>query len=193
MFRSTLRHALLALLLLAPFAPTQAAVTIHFLSRDFGETFPHAFIELGGTIDADPARPIDANYGFTATSSSPAVLLGSVPGEVISVSPAYRRKSQRHFSVRLTDAQYAQVMDEVHRWETLPGKSYNLNRRNCVHFVAAVARLIGLSAADDPRLMKKPRSFLEQVTRTNPTVDLAAASLPAPAVKPVAGDVPARD
>jgi len=161
---------LLPLLLLLACAPAEAAVTLVFLSRDFGEVFPHAYVEVTGATDADPGHPVDANYGFTATATTPAILLGPVAGEIMSVNTIYRRKSLRHFSIRLTDARYAQVMALVETWRTLPGRSYSLNRRNCVHFVAAVARTVGLSAEDDPALMKKPRSFLEKVTRANPQV-----------------------
>lgn len=173
-----IRYPIPLLALVLSVSPADAAVTLGFLSRDFGEVYPHAYIELTGTTDADPGHAVDANYGFTAISATPAVLLGPVAGEVMSVNAVYRRKSQRHFSVRLTDARYAEILALVDRWRTRPGKTYSLNRRNCVHFVAAVARAVGLSADDDPKLMKKPRSFLEKVTRANPQVDTGDAFTP---------------
>lgn len=169
---------LLLALLLGLGVPAQAAVTITFLSRDFGESFPHAFVEVTGATDADPATAVDTNYGFTAKAVTPAILMGSVGGKVDQVDAGYVRKSQRHFAVRLSDAQYAEVLRTVDEWRNLPAPSYNLNRRNCVHFVAAVARAIGLDAADAPGLMKKPRSFLVGVTAKNPTVDTSIATVP---------------
>jgi hypothetical protein len=44
---------------------------------------------------------------------------------------------------------------------------YNLNRRNCVHFVQEAARRLGLAGLDHPELMKKPRSFLKAVASAN--------------------------
>lgn len=45
---------------------------------------------------------------------------------------------------------------------------YNLNKRNCVHFVQEAARRSGLTGLDHPALMKKPRSFLLAVRDANP-------------------------
>lgn len=60
-----------ALLLALTFAlPAQAAVTITFWSHELGNSFPHAFFSLRGTVDAT-GQPVDANYGFTARSVSP--------------------------------------------------------------------------------------------------------------------------
>ena len=44
---------------------------------------------------------------------------------------------------------------------------YNLNQRNCVHFVQEAARRIGLVGLDHPELMKKPRSYLKAVAQAN--------------------------
>ena len=77
------------------------------------------------------------------------------------------RRSDRHFTITLSDAEYDRVMATVESWRALEQPSYNLNRQNCVHFVAQVAAALGMKA-DTPRaLMKKPRSYLEMLTRTN--------------------------
>lgn len=143
-----------------------AAVEISFYSKEFGASFPHAFVALTGTLD-DTGEKIDANYGFTATHVSPAVLMGSVQGEVMSVDAAYMAKSDRHFAVVLSDEEYRQVMATVERWRAMKQPSYNLNRQNCVHFVAHVAAAIGMTAETPNRLMKKPRSYLQSLTRAN--------------------------
>lgn len=159
----------LALLILAP-APALATVEITFYSHEFGSNFPHAFITLEGKDDRTGAK-ISANYGFTATHVTPAILLGSVKGEVFSRSPekdaAYLASSDRHFSFTLSDAELDKVMATVEKWRTLPQPSYNLNRQNCVFFIADVAASLGMAADTPNALMKKPRSYSEHLTRAN--------------------------
>lgn len=187
-----LRRLIALLLLLIAAAPATAAVTITFYSHEFGSRFPHAFIYLEGTPDAGGA-PVAGNYGFTATSVTPAILMGSVKGDVESASPSYVAKSQPHWQMRLTDTQYGEVLALLEKWRTLPGRSYNLNRRNCVHFVAEMARTLGLRADEKAELMKKPRSFLEDVLRQNAALRVADAggAVPTLAATSVAGVAPA--
>jgi hypothetical protein len=158
--------AWLAILSLTVAQPAWAAVEITFLSKELGSSFPHAYVALTGTPDrGGPA--VDVNYGFTATHVSPAILMGSVNGEIISVDAPYMSRSDRHFTLRLSDAEYDRVMSEVDRWRQLKQPSYNLNRQNCVFFVANVAAALGMTAETPPALMKKPRSYLEMLTRAN--------------------------
>lgn len=169
----------LTMLLLAPAAPSAAAVRLGFYSRDFGSYYPHAFVRVTGATDADPERAIDANYGFTARGTSPAILFGPVRGEIISVQPNYVASSERHFSLTLSDAQYAQLLALVEQWRAMPGRSYDLHRRNCVFFVKAVAELFGLRAEHVDGLMLKPRSFLDEVGYENAgRVDLSDSYVP---------------
>lgn len=163
------RHLSVAfsLILLFVAVPLQAAVTLTFYSKEFGTSFPHAFIALDGTVGPENL-PVNITYGFTATRISPAILLGDVQGEVQSVTASYRSASDAHFSMALTDEQYAAVLATVEKWQNIPGKSYNLNKRNCVFFVGDIARAVGLTVVEDPKLMKKPRSFTESIMRLNP-------------------------
>jgi hypothetical protein len=158
-----------AFLLVAPLE-ARAAVEISFYSHEFGSNFPHAFITLQGTDDRT-GQKIDANYGFTATHISPSILMGSVKGEVFSRDPAKEAKyiaaSDRHFSFTLSDSEYDQVVARVAKWQALKQPSYNLNRQNCVHFVADVAASMGMKAEQPRALMKKPRSYTEFLTRSN--------------------------
>lgn len=156
---------LAALLALLP-ATASAAVEISFYSKEFGSSFPHAFVALEGTVDATGEK-IQANYGFTATHVTPAILMGSVKGEVMSVDPKYMSKSDRHLSITLTDDEYARVMAAVERWRTLKQPSYNLNRQNCVYFVADVAATLGMQADTPKKLMKKPRSYIQSLLGAN--------------------------
>ena len=170
MFSSRLsrRFSLLALLLSLIFLPGKAlaAVEIGFYSREFGASFPHAFITLRG-VDERTGEKIDTDHGFTATHISPGILLGSVRGEIMASGPEYVSKSDSHFSFVLSDAEYDAVLATVERWRQLKQPSYNLNRQNCVFFVADVAASLGMQADTPKPLMKKPRSYLASLTRAN--------------------------
>lgn len=173
------RLLLAFLLLWGALAPADAAVEIAFYSRELGgNNFPHAFVQLSGTVDGTGER-VDTSYGFTAKAVTPAILLGSVAGEVVVEGSRQIARSDRQFALVLTDAQYRGVMAVVERWRNRPQPSYHLNRRNCVHFVAELARAVGLRIDNADRLMKRPRSFLQHVRTLNP--QLAAAPAPAPA------------
>jgi len=162
-----LAGALGAMLLLVTALPAQAAVTITFWSRDFGNYFPHAFFTLRGTPDRG-GQAIDGSYGFTAQSVTPALLFGNVKGRVETPKVSYMNGSHARFTVTLTDAQYDGVLRLVTGWSEKTGNStYNLGKRNCVHFVQEAARASGLNGLDHPKLMKKPSSFLLAVQNAN--------------------------
>jgi hypothetical protein len=159
--------ALLAALLLFIAAPAAAAVTITFYSHELGSSFPHAFVTIAGAPDrGGPAVSVD--FGFSAKTISPAILWGRVSGEVISDhGAAYIRGSDRHFSLLLSDGEYDRVMATIARWRAAPQPSYDLGTHNCVHFVADLARSLGMAADTPKNLMKKPRSYLEHLTAEN--------------------------
>jgi hypothetical protein len=155
-----------AALLAVAAMPASAAVSITFYSKELGSSFPHAFVIVEGNLDRGGPR-IDEDYGFTAKTISPAILWGKVSGEVISDhSVSYVKGSDRHFTLSLSDEEYDRAMATVERWRTAKQPSYDLDKRNCVHFVAEIAASIGLGA-DTSRLMKRPRSFLEALTAAN--------------------------
>ena len=159
---------LVAILALLVAVPAEARVTITFWSHEFGNSFPHAFFTLRGVPDAGGA-PVDANYGFTARSLTPAILMGTVAGRLDISKPAYIAGSDAQFSVELTDAQYTAILALIAGWDPRTGDGrYNLNTRNCVHFVQEAARRAGLVTVDFPKLMKKPRSYLKAVAAANP-------------------------
>ena len=181
-FRPPRLIALAAAALLALAAvPGWAAVSMTFYSKELGATFPHAFVILEGTLDRGGPR-IEEDYGFTAKTISPAILWGKVSGEVITDhSPGYVKGSDPHFTVVLSDSEYDRVMEAIARWRSARQPSYDLDKHNCVHFVADLASAIGMTA-DTKRLMKKPRSFLETLgvrnrawlTSRNATIHRAA-------------------
>jgi len=154
--------------------PAHAAVEIAFYSHELqasgnGERiieFPHAFVTLRGKPDAG-GKAIDGNYGFTADRISPAIVMGPVKGRMVSAGKAYVRGSRRHIALRLSDARFATVQAAYKRWAAVKGKSYDLDTRNCVHFVSEMARAAGLVVPSDPLLMKSPAKFLEAVAARN--------------------------
>jgi hypothetical protein len=167
---SIVRFSRLLILFLAIFAsapaPALAAVELSFYSKDFGSSFPHAYIALKGAPDGG-GDAIDDNFGFTAAHISPAILAGSVKGEIIAVPAPYMASSDRHVSFDLSDDEYRIVQAAIQRWRDLKQPSYNLNQRNCVHFVADIAASIGMVAGMPRRFVKKPRSYLDYLVETN--------------------------
>jgi hypothetical protein len=152
-------------------APAQAVVIATFYSHDFGDHFPHGFVTLKGTVDAT-GKIVDTNYGFTAVTVSPAILMGSVKGMIETKDAKYIARSKPHFSLTLSDAEYARFMAFVDRWRNLPGKSYNLGKRNCVHFVLEAAALLGLNVNRQSKFFKKPKSFILETMKLNPGLKL---------------------
>ena len=164
-----LTRLLLALLLLWGLpAQALAAVEIAFYSREMGgNNYPHAFVALRGTVDST-GEAVDTSYGFTARSVTPAILFGSVSGEVVVEGAEQIGRSDRQFALTLTDDQYRAVMAVVDAWRNRAQPSYNLTRRNCVHFVGELAAAAGLRVEYVGRLMKRPRSFLQHLHSLNP-------------------------
>ncbi len=165
--RPLLRLIALLCLCLGYAPPAQAAVTITFWSHELGNSFPHAFFTLRGIPDAG-GPPVDANAGFTAKSVSPALLMGPVAGKLDIARPGYIASSDAQFSVVMSDTQYNAVLRLVDAWsEGKPDSVYRLSDHNCVTFVKEAARIVGLTGLDQPKLMKKPRSYLKAVSAAN--------------------------
>ena len=168
---SRLSALLIAFLLILSPAQARAEIMATFYSHDFGDHFPHTFFTLKGTVEAT-GEAVDTNYGFTAKSTSPAILLGSVTGIIEIKNAKYIEDSNPHFTLRLDDAQYQLLIAHVEKWRNLPGKSYNLNKQNCVHFVMEAAALLGLSVNRKSKLFKKPKSFVLEMMTLNPHLKL---------------------
>ena len=157
-----------SLLILAGFwsSAASAAVEIHFYSKDFASTFPHAFVRLTGTIDATGEK-VDTNFGFTPVRLNPSILMGPVKGMIQTVDSKYVARSDKHFTLQLTDDQYRMVLTRIESWRTSAQPNYRLESRNCVYFVADVASALGLQAPPAPGLMKKPKTYLRKVAQDN--------------------------
>ena len=88
---------------------------------------------------------------------------GPVPALAFTLHP----HSPNHTG-RLSDAQYRKVKAEVERWRNAPGKYYDLDRRNCIHFVGAIAQIVGIKVEYPRSMLRKPRQWLDHVVGANP-------------------------
>jgi len=175
-----LRRLLLAAgTLLALASAATADVTLTFYSHHFGTyglgvTFPHAYVRLSGTTKAD-AKPVNANFGFTAQTISPSIMWEPVEGYVISMPDDYMAMSQPHLSLPISDEQYRSVLALVDRWRKYSQPSYNLDSKNCVTFVKEIAMALRLPASNDAKFIRDPRGFLEDLQlRTSKTNRIVA-------------------
>ena len=152
--------------------PAKAEILATFYSHDFSATyFPHAFIRVQGTIE-ETGEEIDTNYGFTAKSTSPGILFGSVKHMMETKKIGYVNKSDAHFTLRLDDTGYAKLMALVEEWANIEGKGYNLKKRNCVHFAMEMAALFDLDVNRKSKFFKKPKSFMKELMELNPELAL---------------------
>ncbi len=170
--RSIRRLIVIAMAVIAAAIPmiADAHVLVSFRSFNgslFGSRFPHTFIELSGTLDRD-GRTIHENYGFTAATISTAILRGPVPGTIDVEDQKYLATTNVHFTVPISDAQYTAIRAEVTRWRDAPGRSYDLQTHNCIHFVARIAEIVGLTVAIPADMVKRPKAWLNYITTLNP-------------------------
>ena len=162
--------ALLALVT-ASAALAEVRVTFHSFngSMPFGR-FPHAFVAFDGTLDATGQR-VHENFGWSAKHLSPAILNGPVYGTILIEKEKYLTKTNSHFTIPLTDAQYHLLRAEVEAFRTHPGKYYSLEDRNCIHFVGRMAELLGLKVDYPREMLRKPRQWLNHIGDMNPQLN----------------------
>ena len=155
-------------------AAAQAEVRVTFHSFDgsvlFGR-YPHTFISMEGTLE--DGTPVKENYGFSAKSAGPAVLAGPVKHIVMTEKDKYVRSTNRHFTVAVDDAKYHDIRREVFRWRDAPGKYYDLDTRNCIHFVGAIAEMVGVKVDYPEKMLRRPKAWLNHVTAMNPQLGAA--------------------
>ena len=166
---------LVLILALVSGAPALAEVQIHFHSFNgsvLWGRYPHTFIVLDGTLE-ETGAVVNENYGFSARRVSPAILSGPVEHMILAESAKNIAKTNRHFSITLTDAEYVRVLKLVQSWMDAPGKFYDLENRNCIHFVGEIARLIGLKVDYPPDLLRRPKKWLNHIAAQNPQLEAA--------------------
>lgn len=160
----------LALLSLGWASPALAEVQLSFHSFNgsvlFGR-YPHTFIVLEGTLD-ETGEAVSENYGFTAKKVSMAVLDGPVEHDVMVEEPKYITKTNRHFTVTVSDEQYREIKALVSAWRDAPGKYYDLETRNCIHFVGEIAKIAGLTIDYPKKMLRRPKKWLNHITGLNP-------------------------
>ena len=167
--------SVLSALLLPQPALAKVMLEFHSFTGTLGGRYPHAFIVLDGTLD-DTGEQVHQNFGYSARSVTPAILLGNVASEIYIEKEKYIRSTNVHFTVPISDAQYRAILAEVKVWGSEPGRGYNLDRHNCIHFVAKIAELVGLKAPVPADLVRKPKHWLNYITALNP--QLGARVLP---------------
>jgi hypothetical protein len=173
--RATLLRALLTLVAVACWhVPALATVQVSFHSFSgsmFGGRYPHAFVVFDGSLAT--GERVYENYGFSARSATPDVLLGPVAHGMYTENDQYIRTTNRHFSITVSDATYRQMKSEVVAWRDAPGKYYDLDRRNCIHFVGRIAQLGGLTVDYPADMLRKPKAWLNHITTLNPQLGAA--------------------
>ena len=174
-FRAILRVVLAVAAAAAWCLPAQAAVEVSFHSFNGSllGRYPHAFVVFEGTLEGN-GQVVKENYGFSAVSVGPAVLMGPVKHGVYTEKDKYIRTTNRHFTITVSDATYERLKQEVEAWRNAPGKYYDLETRNCIHFVGRLAELTGLRVEYPKEMLRKPKAWLNHVTLLNPQLGAKA-------------------
>lgn len=172
-----LSAVMLALSVLGLPAPAQADVQVHFHSFNgsvLWGRYPHTFVVFEGEL-ADGTQ-VHSNYGFSARYTSEAISSGPAEHMIMTETERTIAATNRHFSVTVTDRQYRRLLATVLAWRDYPGDYYDLDENNCIHFVAALARVAGLDADVPEEYLRRPKAWLNYITRKNP--QLGAREIP---------------
>lgn len=157
--------------------PALAAVQVHFHSFNgsvLWGRYPHTFVVFDGTL-ANGTR-VNENYGFSARNSAEAITSGPAEHMILSETANTIGQTNRHFSITVSDAQFRRLRAEVIAWRDYPGRYYDLDENNCIHFVARMASLVGLRADVPEEFLRRPKAWLNYISRRNP--QLGAAEIP---------------
>lgn len=159
----------LALALIA--GPASAEVVLTFYAhpgarvRDGYLLFPHAYVHATGSLE-DTGDPVDWAAGFTARSPGPQLLFARGAGVVAHPDARYVGEGRPYLRLTVSDAAYRAVRARSAWWASPEGSVYDLRRRNCISFIADLARTAGLHTANEPSM--KPGIFLEATAALNP-------------------------
>ncbi len=111
------------------------------------------------------------NFGFSAVYSSQAMTNDPAEHEIVVEEDDTIRETNRHFSITVSDEKYRQMRREIERWRNYPGRYYDLDERNCIHFVATLAEMVGVQADVPERFLRRPKAWLNYITRNNPQLN----------------------
>lgn len=148
-----------------------AAVTVTFYAHPGARVrggyllFPHAYIHATGTLD-DTGDAVDWAAGFTAKNPGPQLLFARDIGVVLQPDPRYVGEGKPYLRLTVSDEAYRAIRARADWWNGPEGSVYDLRRRNCITFIADLARLAGLQTAREPSM--KPGTFLEATAALNP-------------------------
>lgn len=171
MSRRLFQSLIAALLLVFAAGPAWAEVTLTFYAhpgariRGGDLLFPHAYVHATGALE-DTGERVDWAAGFTAKSPGPQLLFARGAGVVLEPEPRYVGEGRPYISLVVTDKVYRAIRARADWWNGPDGSVYDLRRRNCITFVADLARLAGLQTAQEPSM--KPGTFLEATAALNP-------------------------
>ena len=164
-----------------------AEVTVTFYAhpgarvRDGYLLFPHAYVHAEGTVDAT-GEAVDWSAGFTARSPGPHLLFMRGGGVVEEPDARYVDEGQPFLELTVDDATWYALKARAEWWHSPEGSVYDLRRRNCITFIADLARVVGLQTAPEPSM--KPGTFLEATAALNPQA--AWREAPTDSVEPAA-------
>lgn len=127
--------------------------------------FPHAYVHADGTEQATGA-PVDWSAGFTAKSPGPHLLFMRGGGVVTEPDARYVDEGRPFLKLTIDDATWHALKARAEWWNSPEGSVYDLRRRNCITFIADLARVVGLRTAEEPSM--KPGTFLEATAAMNP-------------------------
>ena len=154
----------------APVALARVDVSFHsFNGSVLVGRYPHTFIVMEGTLDGT-GEVVNENYGFTAKNVSPAILKGPVVHDISIEKPKYVKSTNRHFTITVSDAKYREIVAEMRKWRDQPGKYYDLDKRNCIHFVGQMAKIVGLKVDYPEDMLRRPKKWLNHITALNPQI-----------------------
>ncbi|WP_100259937.1 hypothetical protein [Qipengyuania seohaensis] len=170
----TLRN-FIVLFALAWSSMAAAAVEITFHSFNgsvLAGRYPHTFVSMTGTLE--DGTSVKENFGFSAKRATPAVLRGPVEHIVMTEKEKWLTKTNRHFTLSMTDVQYRKVKKLIAEWRDAPGKFYDLDTRNCIHFVGEIGRIMGLKVEYPDDMLRRPKKWLNHITALNPKLGAVA-------------------
>lgn len=194
-----MRTWVLGLLLALVAGHAWAEVTVTFYAHPGARVrggyllFPHAYVHAEGTEDAT-GEPVDWSAGFTAKSPGPHLLFMRGGGVVEAPDARYVDEGQPFLTLTVDDATWHALRARAEWWNSPEGSVYDLRRRNCITFIADLARVVGLRTAPEPSM--KPGTFLEATAALNPgavwrEAPVVPAEPPPPVIVVVPGPVAA--
>jgi len=151
----------------ASMAAAEVNITFHsFNGSVFAGRYPHTFVSMEGTLD--DGTTVKENFGFSAKKTTIAVLNGPVEHTILVEKDKWLTKTNRHFTMTVSDGKYREVRAMVEAWRNAPGKYYDLDTRNCIHFVGEIGKILGLKVDYPADMLRRPKKWLNHITSLNP-------------------------